>query len=56
MQYQKNINIRKLTYLAMLTALVCMVVELCTNNGFDTVSCPAAAMLIIIPLVKILGG
>ncbi len=37
-------------------ALVCTFAELCTNNGFDTVSCPTTAMAVIIPLVKILGG
>lgn len=32
------------------TAAVCTLVELCTNNGFDTVTCPAAAMAVILPL------
>ena len=42
--------------IAMAAALVCTLVEMCTNNGFDTVSCPTAAMLVIIPLIQILGG
>ncbi len=42
--------------IAVAAALICTFVELCTSNGFDTVSCPTVAMLIIIPLVKILGG
>ncbi len=41
---------------ALIAAAACTVVELCTNNGFDTVSCPAIAMVIIMPLVTILGG
>lgn len=31
-------------------------VEMCTKGGDDTVTCPAAAMLVILPLVKLLGG
>ena len=41
---------------SVIAAFVCTLVELCTNNGFDTVSCPTVAMIVIIPLVKILGG
>ena len=39
-----------------IAALACTLVELCTKDGFDTISCPMVAMVIIIPLVKILGG
>ena len=42
--------------IALIAAAVCTVFELCTNNGLDTVTCPAAAMLVMIPLVRILGG
>ena len=42
--------------IAVVAALACTLVELCTNNGFDTVSCPVTAMVVIIPLLKILGG
>ena len=31
-------------------------VELITKDGLDTITCPAAAMAVIIPLVNILGG
>ena len=31
-------------------------VELITKGGLDTVTCPAAAMAVIIPLIRILGG
>ena len=34
----------------------CTVTELCTKNGLDTVICPTAAMLVILPLVKLFGG
>lgn len=40
---------------AIVAAAACTMVELCTNNGFDTVSCPAVAMIIILPLVTWLG-
>ena len=41
---------------ALVTGAACAAVELCTKNGWDTVVCPAAAMLVIIPLVKLFGG
>lgn len=37
-------------------AAVSTLVELCTKGGFDTITCPVAAMLVILPLAKILGG
>lgn len=37
-------------------AVVCMFVELISKGGFDTVSCPVAAMVVIIPLLKAFGG
>ena len=42
--------------IAVVAAFTCTLVELCTNNGFDTVSCPVTAMVVIIPLLKVLGG
>ena len=42
--------------IAFLSALVCTLTELCAKNGLDTVLCPAAAMVIVIPMVTILGG
>ena len=42
--------------IAFLAAIVCTIAELCTKGGFDTITCPTVAMVIIIPLVKILGG
>ena len=42
--------------IAAVAAFACTLVELCTKDGFDTISCPSVAMVIIIPLVKILGG
>ena len=39
-----------------LAAFVCMIVELCTKNGLDTITCPISAMIVIIPLLKVLGG
>lgn len=42
--------------IACLASVVSTFVELCTNNGFDTVSCPLAVMMVILPLVRVLGG
>ncbi len=42
--------------ISLAAAAVSTLVELCTNNGFDTVTCPTAAMIIILPLVQLLGG
>ncbi|MBR7162200.1 MAG: hypothetical protein IKD07_07275 [Clostridia bacterium] len=42
--------------IALVTGAACAAVELCTKNGWDTVVCPAAAMLVILPLVKLFGG
>ena len=37
-------------------AVVCTLVELHTPNGMDTVTCPTAALVTILPLVALLGG
>jgi dolichol kinase len=42
--------------IAVITAIVCAVVELCTKNGMDTVTCPFAATAILLPLVCLWGG
>ena len=42
--------------IAFAAAISCTVAELCTKNGWDTVICPTTAMLVILPLVKLLGG
>ncbi|MBQ7982738.1 MAG: phosphatidate cytidylyltransferase [Clostridia bacterium] len=42
--------------IAALAAAVCTVSELCSKNGFDTVICPASAMIVIIPSVMLWGG
>lgn len=40
---------------ALAAAAVSTVVELCSTGGYDTITCPAAAMLIILPLTQLLG-
>ena len=35
---------------------ICTFVELLTTNGNDTVTCPTAAMVVMLPLVVIFGG
>lgn len=41
---------------SMITSLVVSVVELYTPNGLDTVTCPLASMLVIVPLLLLFGG
>ena len=37
-------------------AAVCTYVELCSKGGMDTITCPIAAMAVILPLTTLLGG
>ena len=39
--------------IASLTAAVCAAVELYTLGGYDTITCPFAAGLVILPLVRV---
>ena len=41
---------------AFITAAVTAVVELYTMHGLDTVTCPLAAMAVLLPLVHLFGG
>lgn len=41
---------------ALAGAAVAALVEMHTKGGHDTFTCPAAAMLVILPLMKLLGG
>ena len=45
-----GIDIILCSFIAVLTALVCTLTELCTKDGLDTVICPISAMVVIIPL------
>lgn len=40
---------------AAITAFVCAVVELYTKNGMDTITCPLAAVSVLVPLICLLG-
>lgn len=42
--------------IAIATAAVSAAVELYTPNGMDTIACPVAAMVIILPLLQLFGG
>ena len=42
--------------IATVTAVVTTYVELITKDGLDTITCPTAAMAVILPLVMLLGG
>ena len=42
--------------ISLLAAAVTTYVELITKDGLDTITCPAAAMAVILPLIRLLGG
>lgn len=42
--------------IALAAAAVTAFVELCTKGGMDTVTCPTAAMVVVLPLIRLLGG
>lgn len=41
---------------AVAAAAVSAQVELCSPGGYDTISCPVAAMIVLLPMVYITGG
>ena len=49
-----GINIPLCLCIAVLAALVCMISEMCTKNGLDTIICPVSAMIVVIPMVILL--
>ncbi|MBR4953393.1 MAG: phosphatidate cytidylyltransferase [Oscillospiraceae bacterium] len=51
-----GLGVFECVFIAAIAAAVCTFVELCSKNGFDTVTCPAAAMIVILPLCRIFGG
>ncbi len=51
-----DLNIVGLLVTSAITALVSATAELYSRNGMDTVICPMAAMVAIIPLVYLFGG
>ena len=42
--------------ISLIAAAATTYVELCTKDGLDTITCPLAAMAVILPLIKVLGG
>ena len=42
--------------IAFIVSFASTFMELCTKNGFDTITCPLVSMAIIIPLTMLLGG
>lgn len=42
--------------ISLLAAAATTLVEMSTKGGLDTVTCPAAAMAVILPLIHLLGG
>ena len=51
-----GLSIPAILLISAASAFVCMLVELCSKGGLDTVTCPLSAMAVIIPLVTVLGG
>ena len=49
-----GIGIPMCLVIAILAASVCTVAELCAKNGWDTVTCPVSAMVVILPIVTLL--
>ena len=41
---------------AYVTASVCAVVELYSMSGNDTITCPLAAMAVLVPMTGVFGG
>ncbi|MBR7156370.1 MAG: phosphatidate cytidylyltransferase, partial [Lentisphaeria bacterium] len=43
-------DISACAFISVVTAAICALVELFSKNGFDTVTCPAATMAVLVPL------
>ena len=43
-------------FIALTAGTVTAFVEMCTKGGMDTITCPSAAMAVILPLVRLLQG
>ena len=51
-----GLGIGECLMVSLLAAAVSTYVEMCTKGGWDTVTCPAAAMIVILPLVRLFEG
>lgn len=56
LMFRGGLNFGSCLFIALLAAAVSTLVELCTKDGYDTFTCPAAAMAVILPLIHLLGG
>ncbi|MBR5490494.1 MAG: phosphatidate cytidylyltransferase [Oscillospiraceae bacterium] len=54
--FRGGLGIGEVIVVSLLVAAVSSYVELVTKGGYDTLTCPIAAMAVIIPLVNIMGG
>lgn len=54
--FRGNLHIAGYIVIPVASAVVSTLVELSTPDGMDTVTCPTAAMLVILPLVALFGG
>ena len=51
-----GISYPSLIVTATAVAVVSAATELVTPNGLDTITCPLAAMAVLLPLVRLFGG
>lgn len=51
-----GLNIAGYIIVPIITAFAAALAELCSKNGNDTVICPLAAMVVLLPMVHLFGG
>ena len=56
LQIRGGLSFGSCLLISLLAATATTFMELCTKEGLDTITCPAIAMVVILPLVKLLGG
>ena len=56
LSYRGGMSVMGIIITSFITAAVSMLAELCSKDGNDTVICPMAAMIILVPLVYLFGG
>ena len=56
LSYRGGMSVMGIIITSFITAAVSMLAELCSKDGNDTVICPMAAMIVLVPLVYLFGG
>jgi len=54
--YRGGLPVYAYPVISAVTASVSAATELFTKNGMDTITCPLAAMIVLLPLVSLFGG